>query len=360
MEKFKSERGSATVVTLTVVLFFTIILMGVYVSANNANRAQKNADTTVINKYEDDVNNIDIIYNEQLKRKNDVENINNINLKTTDITALDIENNPELYYGKEVEYTSINGQNDWKIFHSDGENIYLITGNYVKITDSSGVIDTKKVDTKSKLKKADNSANYRLNWDGTNMPSFNTDAENIQDTVFSKFKVNKDIYNINSYKNNKNSKCVSALLNTSYWTNYKDKEEKAEYVIGGPTIELWMDSWNARYPNQTVYCDSANENGYYLRTSSDSPTPGIKVNQNINNGGELYFANNCKGLKDGDDSAVTYWIASPSAYANYALNLINYNGSISYYTYSCLGTGIRPVVALKTGTKLNLKNNINI
>ena len=55
MEKFKSERGSATVVTLTVVLFFTIILMGVYVSANNANRAQKNADTTIIDKYGEDV-----------------------------------------------------------------------------------------------------------------------------------------------------------------------------------------------------------------------------------------------------------------------------------------------------------------
>ena len=51
MEKFKSERGSATVVTLTVVLFFTIILMGIYVSANNANKAQKNADTTIIDKY---------------------------------------------------------------------------------------------------------------------------------------------------------------------------------------------------------------------------------------------------------------------------------------------------------------------
>ena len=64
MEKFKSERGSATVVTLTVVLFFTIILMGVYVSANNANRAQKNADTTIIDKYGEDVNFINEIYND--------------------------------------------------------------------------------------------------------------------------------------------------------------------------------------------------------------------------------------------------------------------------------------------------------
>ena len=65
MEKFKSERGSATVVTLTVVLLFTIILMGVYVSANNANRAQKNADTTIIDKYGEDVNFINEIYNEK-------------------------------------------------------------------------------------------------------------------------------------------------------------------------------------------------------------------------------------------------------------------------------------------------------
>lgn len=74
MEKFKSERGSATVVTLTVVLFFTIILMGVYVSANNANRAQKNADTTIIDKYGEDVNYINEIYNEK--------KLNNVNLNS--------------------------------------------------------------------------------------------------------------------------------------------------------------------------------------------------------------------------------------------------------------------------------------
>mgnify|MGYP000960702346 CR=1 FL=1 len=36
--------------------------MGVYVSANNANRAQKNADTTIIDKYGEDVNFINEIY----------------------------------------------------------------------------------------------------------------------------------------------------------------------------------------------------------------------------------------------------------------------------------------------------------
>lgn len=61
----KKERGSITVFTLTIILFFTIILMGIYITANNANKAQKNADTTIIDKYSENVNYINEIYNER-------------------------------------------------------------------------------------------------------------------------------------------------------------------------------------------------------------------------------------------------------------------------------------------------------
>lgn len=90
MEKFKSERGSATVVTLTVVLFFTIILMGIYVSANNANKAQKNADTTIIDKYGEDVNFINEVYNERVQKKNSVNSMNYANIvwNSSDIVYL--------------------------------------------------------------------------------------------------------------------------------------------------------------------------------------------------------------------------------------------------------------------------------
>lgn len=62
----KSERGSITVFTLTVMLFFIVILMGIFVSTNNARKAQKSADTSIIDTYQKDVNLVNEIYNEKI------------------------------------------------------------------------------------------------------------------------------------------------------------------------------------------------------------------------------------------------------------------------------------------------------
>ena len=72
----KSERGSITVFTLTVMLFFVIILMGIFVSTNNAKKAQKSADTSIIDTYQKDVNIVDEIYNEKILQINKTKKIN--------------------------------------------------------------------------------------------------------------------------------------------------------------------------------------------------------------------------------------------------------------------------------------------
>ena len=277
--------------------------------------------------------------------------------KTTEITASDIKNHPDWYYGKEVDYTSANGQDDWKIFHSDGTNIYLITGNYVKVTDDEGNIDTSKLNPNTKIQIADSTANYRVYWNSSNLPRFSTDEDNITDAIFEKFKVKKDIYNINNYKENRNSKCTSTLLNSSYWTGYIDNSKgDNQYAIGGPTVELWMDSWNARYTNEEdqLYCDSANENGNYVGKSSSPSSDIVHLNQNKDNGGELYFANNYSSLKDGTNMVECYWLASPSAYAGYCLYYVDncYIRTAGYDGYSYGKSGLRPVVCLTSNISL--------
>ena len=278
-------------------------------------------------------------------------------IKTTNISAQDIKNNPEGYYGQTVDYTSSNGQNDWKIFHSDGTNIYLITGNYVKVTDDNGNIDTYKLNAGTKMQIADGGQNYRVNWKDSDLPSFNT---YVSSDIISKFKINTNVFNINSKKNNTNypnAQCVSTLLNSSYWTGYIDNSKgDNQKAIGGPTIQLWMDSWNARYPDQKVYCDSANANGYYVRTSSGSATENISLNKNENNGGELYFANNFSSLTDGNNPVNYYWLASPSAIYNYAFFTVRYIGSVDYYGYAVNRGGLRPVVCLGSGITVNAED----
>ena len=273
-------------------------------------------------------------------------------IKTTNISAQDIKNNPEGYYGQTVDYTSANGQNDWKIFHSDGTNIYLITGNYVKVTDNNGNIDTNKLNPGTKMQIASGGQNYRVNWNSSNLPSFNAD---VSSEIISKFKINTRVFNINSKKNNKsytNSQCVSTLLNPSYWTGYIDNSKgDNQTAIGGPTVQLWMDSWNARYPGQEVYCDSANENGYKVRTSSGSATNDIGLNRNKNNGGELYFANNFSSLKDGSNTVDYYWLASPAANQGAYLLCVS-SGYVYNDIYNSYFGGLRPVVCLQSNISL--------
>ncbi len=276
-------------------------------------------------------------------------------IKRTNISAQDIKNNPEGYYGQTVDYTSsLNGQNDWKIFHSDGTHIFLITGNYVKVTGSNNsTIDTNKLNAGTKMQIASGGQNYRVNWDSSKLPSFNAD---VSSEIISKFKINTSVFNINSNKNNTsypNAQCVSTLLNPSYWTGYIDNSKgDNQTAIGGPTVQLWMDSWNARYPEQKVYCDNANANGYYVGTSSKPTSTSFSLNKNENKGGELYFANNFSSLADGKNTVDYYWLASPSArYSGYVL-YVDYRGNVSNnnYYYGC--GGLRPVVCLQSNISL--------
>ena len=277
------------------------------------------------------------------------------------ITAQEIKDNPELYYGKEVDYTSANGQNDWKIFHSDGTNIYLITGNYVKVTKQDDerniIIDTNKINPNTKMQIAKGGKEYRVNWSSSKLPSFNIDSTDILDNVFNIFKIKKEIYNINNYKENLNSKCVSSLLNTSNWEQYIDSSKgSGQYAIGGPTLELWIESWNNRYkdPSDKLYCNNSSGFGYYIGSDSTQKGTNITLNSNMGNGGELYFSNNHSALLDGQSNVSYYWLAAPNA-SDYGANFgVYYNATIygrMVYTGSEFG-GLRPVVCLQSNVSL--------
>ena len=268
----------------------------------------------------------------------------------SNVTAQMIAEHPETYYGLKVtNYESQNGQNDWKIFHSDGTQIFLITGNYVKVTDNNGNIDINKLNANTKMKKADDKANYRVNWDLSNLPNFTT---NVSDDIISKFKINKSVFNINDHKSNSNAQCVSTLLNTSYWTGYIDNSKKGnQTAIGGPTVQLWMESWNARYPNQKVYCDTADENGYYVGTNSKPSSTDFNLNLNQN---KLYFGKD--RTIDGKAYVSYYWLAAPAAGVSTGLYYVNCNGSVDVLYCAGSVAGVRPVVCLGPEITVNAED----
>ena len=272
------------------------------------------------------------VTSEDLTENDDKKEINNI-------TAQMVAENPEKYYGLKVtNYTSTNGQNDWRIFYSDGDHIFLITGDYVdlsvanRLNSNTGMT---KVGTK-----------YRVYW--SSAPS---SLQTVEDTVKTRFMATG--YTLNS--SNENSKCVSTLLNTSNWESYKDSNGMAEYAIGGSTIEMWMDSWNKRYPSDKLYCNNTNSNGYYVGTSSNPSTYYIEssvMNKKDGYNNSLYYPHH-ESISDGDNSCYYYWLASPSAYGSGYVLSVGYGGYVNAIIYNATGMGLRPVVSLNSGIKVN-------
>ena len=254
----------------------------------------------------------------------------------TGITAQMVANEPSKYYGLKVtDYTSQNGQNDWKIFYSDGEHIFLITGDYIDTTKANRInLATGMVTSK-----------YSVYWNSNSVPSF----QEVDQEVLTRFKTMG--YELQS-KNN-NSRCVSTLLNANNWSKYKDSGDKAESAIGSPTIEMWMASWNNLYENVDgkLYCDNTNYNGYYIGTSSIPSTYSIGSNimkQKKGYKNKIYYPINTLANK------VTqgYWFASASANSN-CVFYADYKGNVSICGFNGTIYGVRPVVSLNTGVTVN-------
>ena len=266
-------------------------------------------------------------------------------LKTENITAQDVQKHPDWYYGKKVtNYESQNGQNDWRIFYSDGTQIFLITGDYINTTETNRINTTATGMTTS---------SYSAYWASNSVPAFQT----VDSTTLTRFKATE--YTLQSEINN--SKCVSTLLNENNWSSYKDSGSKAEKAIGSPTVEMWMDSWNARYPNSSdqVYrkaSTSTSYPGYYVGTSSD-PTGSyyidssvMRVKEGYNN--KLYYPHTSI-YNNGTNG---YWLASPSAYSSSYVLRVSYGGNVSNSACDNSHLGVRPVVSLNSGITVNAED----
>ena len=269
--------------------------------------------------------------------------------KRTNISAQDIKENPEGYYGLKVtNYESKNGQNDWRIFYSDGTHIFLITGDYVdlsvanRLNSNTGMT---KVGTK-----------YGANW--SSAPS---SLQTVEDIVKTRFMATG--YTLNS--SYENSKCVSTMLNAGNWESYKDNNGMAEYAIGGSTIEMWIASWNElcekkyKKPSEKLYCDKTSSIGYYIGTSSKPSTNHVSENEMPRKEGynnTLYYPHH-EDVLDGDRACIAYWLASPNDcyYKNYVVQVWR-SGNVTGYPYNAFGEdgmALRPVVSLNSEITVN-------
>ena len=189
-------------------------------------------------------------------------------------TNLKEESDLSALYGETTDYTSVSGVN-WQLFYSDDDYIYLIANDYVPIdTLPNELIKETQVEgeTKYKARFANWDSNIR-NYVGTIMDNkpwsdgvdSSTITENPQTNIYLRW-VNS---NLVSVKNNPNIKAVAFMFDINKWKNFAG-ETKGAYAIGGPTIEMFVLSYNAKHEDQlgtyeTINNTNANSYGYYTR-----------------------------------------------------------------------------------------------
>ena len=124
-----------------------------------------------------------------------------------------------------------------------------------------------------------------------------------------------------------NAKAVAYLMDQYVWDEYKDSEENASYAIGGPTLELFKNSYNnSEETSNEIEITICQKSGYYTNASLGW------LSTDYNNG---IYNNNTR-----------WWLASP-LYANsyYVFFVDGSFGNLSGISVS-MNYGLRPIVII--------------
>ena len=158
-------------------------------------------------------------------------------------------------------------------------------------------------------------------------------------------------YNNTNGVNYSNKGKTAYMLDTGIWTNkYKDSRY-TKYATGGPTIEMYVASWNKKHPKNKLYCNNSNSNGYYIG-SKDTPMSYAEYMGNTSGfSDKLYYP---QQYYTNDIGA--YLLASPSAYDSVLSVYCNGCVGTPYY-YSSTYHGFRPLVCLSSNVKLISNGN---
>ena len=332
-----------------------------------------------------------IAYDQAGNKIEETKIVDNTSLLPTVMSSDDVINYLSLSIGTYVNYKIDLDANpetpDWRIFYAQNVDekprIYLISADYVP----TEMLEQLSIKQKTGLTNAKYDSSYEalnVNW-----PSGRSNLEVIS-TPSNWQKLFKDgnegkRYTWNS--NYQNSRCVSTMLQPSYWESFisqeiKVKEEKVEeqektFAIGGPTIQMWCAAWNAIIPieGKDGFCqitsDTYGSYGYYYSSSSASNMYQIYINGvdsllsdtsilSSNSTYKLFFPHTAASLSESDSAnGVTsgtcygYWLASPSEKSSDYIMFARCNGRLGYSKYDdSKSHAIRPVICLSSDNLL--------
>ena len=268
--------------------------------------------------------------------------------ETSILSASDIAaktDKTKIYGAKVTGYTLPSGTTTdvgWKIFYADNSNIYLIADNYVERTNLPGSTGG----TTSHQPNDGNSSYARTAYFSNILNDYVTGSARITDNKLKA--LNNDYFNTKGFTStNSNMKSVAYMMDTTAW-NSKFKGNKAEYAIGGPTVELLFKSYNGKYgttyESQAIESSDKTNTGYQIRKTSKD-TWNNYVNSMLTTNDSLYVITS-------KTNALAYWLASPSAYDTYHVMSVGCNGYVGNDSHSGSYNGFRPLVCLQSNVTL--------
>ena len=228
-------------------------------------------------------------------------------------------------YGDKVAY-SAGGVDDWKIFYKDDNYVYIITSDNIKhenLPENLNNVTKVTYDSYSVYFTFSDSEEINISQDVANKYGLSWINKNPNLTTFT-------------------AKATSVLLDVSAWTTKFGNASKGIEAIGGPTLEMWVKSWNEKstIKLKTEY----NETGYYVgleSTESLSYSVRVSADTDLHKAGSLYFPR-----VDGNSTGDGYWLASPSYCESQVEQVHFYSGSVGGYYYMPYRESIRPLVSI--------------
>ena len=223
--------------------------------------------------------------------------------------------------GDTVNYsTSMNGVtlDNWKVLSVDGNYTTLIYGDYLP----NAAIDTTQT-AFSNLTKSTNAPTYGI------------------------------------YANDNRIQLLEAMNTKSNWTslltgtingtpvNYASSSDTNVWAMGSPTIEMYVNSWNSKYPEDTIYTATTTSamsdglNGYYVGLAENPSTYYADISSKAGYNNTLYYPH-----QEVVDNCYGYWLASPSAYYVFNVMYVHSHGGVINNSYNYSYVAFRPVVSL--------------
>ena len=282
-----------------------------------------------------------------------------ITVESAGTSASDIvdETDKSIYYGKTVTgYSCTNSSAcGWKIFYAgsdfsvDGSNhIYLIADNYIPMT---YLPTTKKNHSLTKYDE------YEAHFNTTALDDY-TGSASITDERIKKLN-NYYLNTIGYTSTNANMKAVAYLCDTNAWSSFKGT--KADYAIGGPTIEMLMKSYSQKH-GVDYRAEAHSPLGYVVSIDGGKNWKEWTPKQDIfDTKDRLYVLLHADGYP-----TTVYYLASPGVgtYTDDDRNKesilhVSYGDIINY---ECTwdgwgGVGFRPLVCLSSDVRLEEQSN---